>query len=318
MTDDNLKQHLLDLYQKFLERSPAQSEIDYWNNQIDSGLLTFGELNQKIECSKEAELIKLKKLAADPEIITISINLSGNIFFLNTIDKIALETYVVPEYEPGTTNFIRKFLEKGMNVINIGANIGYYTLLAARQVGPEGKVFAFEPFPETVKQLETNILVNKLKNIEVEAKAVSNKTDYATLLTGGSSLHNFISKKKFPQLKEIKVPTITIDDFLTDKKIEIDLIFIDAEGQEPLILEGMKNTLQNKNLDIVFEFNQFTLKFSDTKPKDLLDQIEKMGFKLYLIAENTGFLKSITKKELIKQVVPPHVANIYLTRKSIN
>jgi len=69
---------------------------------------------------------------------------------------------------------------------------------------------------------------------------------------------------------------------------------------------------------LFFEFNQFTLEFSDTNPNDLLDQIQKMGFQLYLIDENTSSLKPITKSELIKQVVPPQIANIYLTRKSIN
>jgi len=318
MTDNNLKQHMLELYEKFLERSPTQSEIDYWNSQIDSGFLKFDELKQKIEDSKEAYLLKLKKQADDPESDSISVNLAGNTLFIDKTDKVAVETYLKSEYEPGTTNFLKKIIKKGMNVINIGANIGYFTLLAAREVGPEGKVFAFEPFPQTVELLKKNILVNGFENIEIESKAVSNKTDYATLLTGGSSLHNFISKKKFPQLKEIQVPTITVDDFLKNKDINIDFIFIDAEGQEPLIFEGMKKTLQNQNLEIVFEFNQFTLEFSDTNPNDLLDQIKKMGFQLYLIDENTSSLKPITKSELIKQVVPPQIANIYLTRKSIN
>ena len=313
MTD--LKQQISKLYEEFLERTPSQSEIDYWNNQINSGL-KFDELSQKIEGSKEAYLLKLKKQADDPDSGTISVNLDGNNLFIDSNDKVAVETYLKSEYEPGTTNFLKKILKKGMNVINIGANIGYFTLLAARAVGPEGRVFAFEPFPHTVELLKKNVLVNGFENVEIESKAVSNKTDFATLLTGGSSLHNFISKKKFPQLTEIKVPTITVDDYLKNKDVNIDLIFIDAEGQEPLIFEGMENTFQNKNLEIVFEYNPFTLNFSDINPDDLLDPILEMGFHMYMIDENTSSLKSTSKSELIKQVTPPQVANIYLTRKS--
>ncbi len=313
MTD--LKQQISKLYEEFLERTPSQSEIDYWNNQTNSGL-KFDELSQKIEGSKEAYLLKLKKQADDPDSDTISVNLAGNTLFIDSNDKVAVETYLKSEYEPGTTNFLKKILKKGMNVINIGANIGYFTLLAAREVGPEGRVFAFEPFPHTVELLKKNVLVNGFENVEIESKAVSNKTDFATLLTGGSSLHNFISKKKFPQLTEIKVPTITVDEFLKNKNINIDLIFIDAEGQEPLIFEGMKNTFQNKNLEIVFEYNPFTLNFSDTNPDDLLDPILEMGFHMYRIDENTSSLKSTSKSELIKQVTPTQFANIYLTRKS--
>ena len=311
------KEHISELYEKFLERTPAKSEIDYWNNQINSGL-KIDELSQQIGGSKEAYLLKLKKQADDPESDSISVNLDGNTLFIDSNDKLAVETYLKTEYEPGTTNFLKTILKKGMNVINIGANIGYFTLLAAREVGPDGKVFAFEPFPQTVELLKKNILVNGFENVTIESKAVSNKTDFAILLTGGSSLHNFISKKKFPQLTEIKVPTITVDEFLKHKNINIDLIFIDAEGQEPLIFEGMKKTLENKNLKVVFEYNPFTLKFSDTTPNDLLDKIQKMGFLLYLIDENTSSLKPISKSELIKKITHPHIANIYLTRKPIN
>ncbi|AJM91248.1 FkbM family methyltransferase [Nitrosopumilus piranensis] len=311
----DLTQQITKLYELFLDRTPNQVEIDYWNNQIDSGL-NFEGLFNKIKFSKEAELLELKKQAYDPKTETISITLAENTLSLDCNDKVAIETYLVVEYEPGTTNFLKKILKKGMNVINIGANIGYFTLLAARQIGPEGKVFAFEPFPKTVELLKKNIDSNGFQNVQVESKAVSNKTDFATLLTGGSSLHNFISKKKFPQLNEIKVPTITVDDFLKNEKKNIDLIFIDAEGQEPLIFEGMKNTLENKNIDIVFEYNPFTLNFSDTTPDDLLDPLSEMGFQLYMIDENTSSLKSISKSELIKQIIPPQVANVYLTRKS--
>ena len=312
----NHTKQILELYEIFLDRTPAQSEIDYWNNQINLGL-KIDELSQKIEGSKEAYLLKLKKQADDPESDSVSVNLDGNTLFIDSNDKVAVETYLNTEYEPGTTNFLKTILKKGMNVINIGANIGYFTLLAAREVGPDGKVFAFEPFPQTVELLKKNILINGFENVIIESKAVSNKTDFATLLTGGRSLHNFISKKKFPQLTEIKVPTITVDEFLKHKNINIDLILIDAEGQESLIFEGMKNTLQSQNLEVIFEFNPFTLEFSDTTPNDLLDQIQKMGFLQYLIDENTSLLKPITKSELIKQITPPHVANIYLTRKHI-
>ena len=308
---------IIELYKQILNRTPNQTEIDYWVNEIDGGI-SISKLTQKIEYSQEAVLLKLKNKAHDPKSNGVTVNLDGHVFFIDSDDKVAVETYLTTDYEPGTTDFLKRILKKGMNVINVGANIGYFTLLAAREVGPEGKVFAFEPFPKTVEILEKNILTNGLKNIEVELKAVSNKTDFATLLTGGSSLHNFISKKKFPQLTENKVPTITVDEFLKNKDITIDFIQIDAEGQEPLIFEGMKKTLENKNLEIIFEYNPFTLEFSDTTPDDLLDPIEKMGFLLYLINENTGSVNLITKSELVKKITHPHVANIYLTRKRIN
>ena len=80
-----------------------------------------------------------------------------------------------------------------MNVINIGANIGYFTLLAAREVGPDGKVFAFEPFPQTVELLKKNIDSNGYKNVQVISMAVSDRKEKSFLALKSDSGHNFVT-----------------------------------------------------------------------------------------------------------------------------
>ena len=141
----SVEQSITQLYEQILNRTPNQTEIDYWVNEIDGGL-SIDELTQKIEYSQEAILLKLKKKSDDPKSDGVTVNLDGHTFFIDSTDKVAVETYLTTDYEPGTTDFVKRILKKGMNVINIGANIGYFTLLAAKSVGPEGKVFAFEPF----------------------------------------------------------------------------------------------------------------------------------------------------------------------------
>ena len=206
---------ILELYENFLDRTPAQSEIDYWNNQINLGL-KIDELSQKIEGSKEAYLLKLKKQADDPESDSVSVNLDGNTLFIDSNDKVAVETYLNTEYEPGTTNFLKTILKKGMNVINIGANIGYFTLLAAREVGPDGKVFAFEPFPQTVELLKKNIDSNGYKNVEVISMAVSDRKEKSFLALKSDSGHNFVTSASNKQYDSIEISTITADDYFDE------------------------------------------------------------------------------------------------------
>jgi FkbM family methyltransferase len=92
------------------------------------------------------------------------------------------------------TKFLKKIIKKGDTVIDVGANIGYYTLLFSKLVGKEGKIYAYEPLPENFKLLKKNIFINKYKNIVLINRALSNKEKNAKLYIdqddlGACSLH---------------------------------------------------------------------------------------------------------------------------------
>src|SRR5207245_2930011 len=89
--------------------------------------------------------------------------------------------YVTGVWEKDVTAYLMKLIESGMVVVDIGANVGYYTLLAAEKVGSHGKVLAFEPEPSRYALLEKNVRANDLKNVIPVQKAVSNKTGAARL-----------------------------------------------------------------------------------------------------------------------------------------
>jgi len=142
-------------------------------------------------------------------------------------------------------------LEKEMNVVDIGASIGVYTVLASEKVGGEGKVVAIEPEPKNYRQLIKNIKMNNFQNVILARLALS---DYCG--SGKLYLHSFGDPSlvfKEDKNSYIKVKVKTLDNLLEELDLKrIDIIKIDAEGSEIPILKGAEKTLKaNPNIKII-------------------------------------------------------------------
>lgn len=150
-------------------------------------------------------------------------------------------------YEPQLMSFLDELHLR--NVIDIGANIGIFTVLFGQKVGETGKVISFEPNPENYIALTKNVKLNKLKNIVMERMAISNNNGLVKMgLNKNNALHSFIYSSGE---NTFDAYSIKLDDYLKKNCFfPIDLIKIDIEGAEMLALEGMSETLQN-NLDII-------------------------------------------------------------------
>ena len=101
------------------------------------------------------------------------VEIEGRQMFLDSNDSLRLSINRV--YEPSETKTIKTHVKKGDVVLDIGANIGYYTLIFAELVGEKGKVYAFEPDPTNFDLLRKNVEINGYRNITLIQKAVSNK-----------------------------------------------------------------------------------------------------------------------------------------------
>lgn len=152
-------------------------------------------------------------------------------------------------WEPFETEVFKGLIKPGMTVVDIGANIGYYSLLASRLVGELGKVYAFEPFGDTCDILARSIAVNGMQNVSLVRKAVTNEIGYARLYFGKytPACNNLNGKGDF-----ITVSCTTLDSELRSGKI--DLIKMDIEGAEVKALVGMQRIIRdNPDLILVTE-----------------------------------------------------------------
>jgi FkbM family methyltransferase len=230
----------------------------------------------------------------------ILLNIQGNKMYANSNDEVITPSLLMRGYwERGETNLFKKLLKPGMIVVDIGANIGYYTLIAAKIVGNKGKIYAFEPEPNNFKLLVKNIGMNGCKNVIPVQKAVLNKTGKMKFFTDKTNLGagSFSKSTTSKEKSFIEVKTTNLDEFLHGNKI--DLIKIDAEGAEGLIFDGAKKLLDKRNFKIIMEFWPYGLKNIGTDPLELLNKMQKYGFKIRLV-DRDGKLKNIEIKKIIK------------------
>jgi FkbM family methyltransferase len=212
------------------------------------------------------------------------------------------------QWESWVTKAMRDNLRPGMTVVDAGANVGYFTLIACDSVGREGRVFAFEPDPETFEMLFRNVEMNGYRPIcQCHRVALSSMRGTATFYRfsvhfGGNSLWHTggATTEIRDEVAEVQVDTIAFDDFAEDAGIgTVDLIKIDTEGSEAHVLQGMRKTLAaNTNIVLLCEFNAERIRSSNCDPETSVDSIMEAGFKLRLVNYD-GSIREISRAEVL-------------------
>jgi FkbM family methyltransferase len=188
-------------------------------------------------------------------------------------------------HEPLFTKVVMAELKPGMTIIDIGANIGYYTLLEAKMVGNSGKVYAIEPEPANFERLKNNIALNKYTNIQSYNMAAGDTNGTKTLYQSESpNLHNLLGENgtngpNKSYIGTLDVQAVNLDTFLKDKQPP-DLVRMDVEGYEYYVIEGMKKTLNsNHNLMIFMELHTDQMKAAGLDIGIMIKTLSDAGFK---------------------------------------
>lgn len=240
----------------------------------------------------------------------------------------------VKAHEPATTELFKKIVMRGDTVLDIGANIGYFSLLARTLVNAVGNVYSYEPELKNFKYLQDNIRVNKF-NITANQRACSDKDGQIELNTcpydsghhtikqsGGITEYRKRSMLRFftgNKINKYQVPTTRLDNIF---KGEVDVIKIDVEGSELEVLKGIQGIMdRNRELKIVLEFFPLLLKQMGTNLEELFRFIQDNNFNIFIIPDDYSAKGEMVKvgeyKELMKYCPnrEDHV-NLYLTRNN--
>lgn len=218
-------------------------------------------------------------------------------------------------YEPGTTRLFQETVKPGMVVVDIGAHVGYYTLLAANKAGPTGKVFAFEPEQGNHAILLKNIGMNGYDNVVATRMAVSDRTGNTTLyITALDSGRHSVYHHGLPERGSATVETTTLDAFLESEEWpRIDLIKIDVEGAEVAVLDGMSQLMgESPDLKMIVEFNPALLQDGGVVPSVFLERLASPGWNVQIIDEIDGL------SPLIESDGPALVDRLLASDSSVN
>lgn len=238
------------------------------------------------------------------------INVQGSKMYVDRNDCLWLMYGNDPIYEQFETEIFKKIVKKGDNVIDIGANIGYYTLLLSKLVGENGHVFAFEPEPNNFELLRKNVEVNGYKNVTLVQKAVSYKSEKCKLYLHGSNNIGNNTIYYYEGRKCIEIETITLDEYLKNKKI--DFIKIDVDGAEGGVIKGMAELLKQDNLKIITEFYPKGFNEFGIKGDEYFNILQKNGFKMYGLTDK---LEQTNISILSKKILNADSTNILCVKK---
>lgn len=206
------------------------------------------------------------------------------------LDQFIDRTVYFYAYEPCLTRTLLKRLSRGATFVDVGANIGYYTLLAARTVGPQGRVFSFEPQPEVYRRLSSNIQLNELTNVRVFNCALADTKQTVTLCVPPQDVgfgHASLKEQGWESADRFEVEAHPLDDLLAGQTERVDVIKVDAEGAEAAILRGARNTLCDHRPDLFVELNAEAMATFGYKPIELIEYIVDC-YDGYRFAQITG------------------------------
>jgi FkbM family methyltransferase len=227
-----------------------------------------------------------------------SIEIDGFKYFTDAFDSLGLISNK-GVFEPETLAALKKLTQPGFRVLDIGANIGFFSVQLSKWVGAEGIVLAIEPQTENFRLLESNVRANHLTNVHLHHAAVGNRDGTASLFLSNwnGGMHRLYESVCCTSDTE-SVRITTVDSIVANQ--QIDLIKIDIEGYEFFALEGAKNCLQkNPHIKIISEYCALSAIEAGASPLAMLRYLEGLGFQAFSL-DNIPVDLNVLKAEAVK------------------
>lgn len=224
----------------------------------------------------------------------------GHTMHLDAEDSLNLS--VCGNFEPFETATLKTLVHEGDTIVDVGANIGFYTLLFARLVGDEGRVYAFEPDPGNFALLTKNIEVNGYQNVTAVQAAVSEESGSAKLFLAKG---NHVDHKLYDTeegRESVEVECCRLDDYF-DSLGPVQLIKMDIQGAEVGAVQGMQGLLERSaGVTVVTEFWPFGLESAGDSPQTYLDLLGSMGFEVLEVHEPTESIRPVDPTDLLERL----------------
>jgi len=261
------------------------------------------------------KVIKIINSRAKLEYVLID----GTKLFLDPSDSLFLS--VNGAHEKTVTSLVKMEIKKGDTVLDIGAHIGYYTVIFSQLVGPKGKVYSFEPDPRNFLLLQKTVQENNLTNVEIFNNAVSDKNKLVEFFQStADSIGNRLVDSVYNESGiKIQINSISIDEFFKNRNDEINFIKLDIQGAEGVAINGLKNILRtNKKIKIMQQWAPSFVSKYDVKPDSHLNFLEELGYNFYVLDGVNNKIYKTTTQKLMKRYLDEDLADVNLFCTSEN
>lgn len=229
-----------------------------------------------------------------------SVTIDGHLIYLDELD--ALDLSINGIHEPAETELVKKEIKEGAVVIDIGANIGYFSLIFAKLAGPSGKIYAFEPESENFAILQKNIQANGYSNVVMINKAVADRNQVLKFYLSKSdgAKHSLINSDDSG--KYVEIPAVSLDEYFSGDSLKADFIKIDIEGAEIKALDGMRKFINSQgNLKMLIEFAPRMMEGGDEEGAQIYKILkEDFGFEIFNLNRQSGLCESTSLEYLLK------------------
>src|SRR5262245_7059011 len=243
----------------------------------------------------------------------------GHTMLLDARDSLDLSLNQV--YEPFETSLIRGLVSQGDTAVDIGANIGYYTLILARLVGNTGQVYAFEPDPQNFSLLKQNVEINGYKNVVLVNAALSNQPGTVKLYLCDENRGDHRIYPCEDNRLVIEVPAVVANAYFQDLQGEVHFVKVDVQGAEGKVFGGMEQVLRRSPAcQIMFEFWPLGLQRAGDDATELLELLDRHGFTPHLVDQQQRRVELVERTALLRNftVTNGHQTNLLATRRPVH
>jgi FkbM family methyltransferase len=269
-------------YRLFWQQEPDAAGLEFWGQRLD--YITLQTLVDNFVAGKHfAALAEQRK---HPTVVQLD---EYKLCVRMRDWLIGAPIAVHQVYEANVSTELHKILAPGMVCVDIGANIGFFTMLCASRVGGTGKVIAFEPNPENVELIHRSIDANGFRHVTVHQVAVADREDEFHLDWHVNTMHSNTAVQaassptsmRTDSGEAVKVRSVVIDHVLENES-RVDVVKIDVDGWEARVLRGMATLVERHRPVLFTEFCPDLLEgISKVRPEAYLEELQRFGYVLY-------------------------------------
>jgi FkbM family methyltransferase len=239
-----------------------------------------------------------------------TVQFRGAQFVMPTKDITLTPSVMSGDFERYELDIFELACSAGATVLDIGANIGLYSVVAAKRIGPSGRVYAFEPVPENIAFLRKNLEVNGVADRVAVQEAAAGEAD--------GELEIFLSDRQIGTHSaaklaggggsSVKVPMRSVDTFVNNNGVNrVDVVKIDVEGYDFQVLQGALQTLRRHKPTLFIEYSPALLEACGQDPDDFLGMLAGIYEHCLLVDEFRGLTKAITPPDLSNMKIATNV-----------